>query len=81
MLVYLNDGPANGQEINISPYTLEHYVAIPRPLDIFAPFDQQVIDAMPNYDVAIYRFMGTGFVSRDGVCSALIFQYQEMAHG
>lgn len=81
MRVYLNDGPAHGQEVNVSPGTIERRVAISRPIDILYPFNPELQETMPNYDVAIYRFMGTGFVNLDGACTALIFQYQGTSHG
>jgi hypothetical protein len=82
MRAYLNNGPAHGREINVSPGTTEYRVAIPLPVDILNPFPYPgyIADAMPNYDVALYRFMGTGFVNLDGACTALIFQYEGTSH-
>lgn len=79
MRVYLSGGPADAREVSVSPDMLEYAVAIPKPIDILYPFDQP-IDPNPNYDVAIYRFMGLGFVNIDGACTALIFQYKGTTH-
>lgn len=79
MRVVLSGGPRDCVEVNVSPNTLEYLVALPRPIDILYPFDQPV-DANPNYDIAIYRFMGIGFVNLDGACTALVFQYQGTSH-
>lgn len=81
MRIYLNDGPSHGRELNIAPNVYEYRVAIPQPINILYPFDDPRVDSMPDYDVAIYRFMGTGFVNLDGACTALIFQYQGTSHG
>lgn len=75
--VYLNGGPSHGSEVTVAPGTLEFRVAIPLPINVMYPFDQPDIETMPDHKIGIYRFMGTGFVSLDGTCTALIFQYQD----
>ena len=81
MRAYLNGGQVGGTELDVSPGTVTHLVALPRPVDVLNPFPDYPADSMPRYDVAMYRFSGLGFINVDGACTALIFTYKGTSNG